>query len=106
MKVCVIQEPPVYLDLEKTMARALDLIARAAGDGANLIVFPEAWFPGYPTFVWRLAPGGFSPEPEDSPTMHFLHAVTGFADGVRVAVGGSLLGPPPHVGVALVYTPG
>ncbi|MCA9717749.1 MAG: hypothetical protein KC468_23965 [Myxococcales bacterium] len=56
--------------------------------------------------IWRLAPGGFSPEPEDSPTMHFLHAVTGFADGVRVAVGGSLLGPPPHVGVALVYTPG
>jgi nitrilase len=22
-----------------------------------MVVFPEAWFPGYPTFVWRLAPG-------------------------------------------------
>jgi nitrilase len=57
MKVCVVQEPPVYLDLEKTMERAVALIARAAGDGAGLVVFPEAWFPGYPTFVWRLAPG-------------------------------------------------
>ena len=57
MKVCVVQEPPIWLDLEKTMERALELIERAAGEGAGLVVFPEAWFPGYPTFVWRLAPG-------------------------------------------------
>lgn len=57
MKLCVVQEPPVYLDLEKSMARAVDLIADAADKGARLMVFPEAWFPGYPTFVWRLAPG-------------------------------------------------
>ncbi len=57
MKVCVIQEPPVYLDLERSMERALGLIADAAAKGAQLVVFPEAWFPGYPTFVWRLAPG-------------------------------------------------
>ena len=57
MKISVVQQPPVYLDLEKSMARALDLIAQAAGDGAGLVVFPEAWFPGYPTFVWRLPPG-------------------------------------------------
>lgn len=57
MKLAVIQEPPVWLDLEATMARAVWLIARAAGEGAQMVVFPEAWFPGYPTFVWRLAPG-------------------------------------------------
>lgn len=57
MKVCVIQEPPVYLDLTRSMERAIELIARAAAQGAGLVVFPEAWFPGYPTFVWRLAPG-------------------------------------------------
>ena len=39
------------------MERASGLIASAAKEGAELIVFPEAWFPGYPTFVWRLAPG-------------------------------------------------
>lgn len=57
MKICVIQEPPVYLDLASTMERALGLIGRAAAEGAELLVFPEAWFPGYPTFVWRLPPG-------------------------------------------------
>ncbi|MEN8833876.1 MAG: carbon-nitrogen hydrolase family protein [Pacificibacter sp.] len=57
VKLCVIQEPPVYLDLAKTMERACELIGSAAAQGAELIVFPEAWFPGYPTFVWRLAPG-------------------------------------------------
>ena len=57
MKISVVQEPPFYLDLERTMERALGLIAKAAGDGAGLVVFPEAWFPGYPTFVWRLPPG-------------------------------------------------
>lgn len=56
-KIAIIQQPPVYLDLEKTMARAIDLITEAAENGAGLVVFPEAWFSGYPTFVWRLAPG-------------------------------------------------
>ncbi len=56
-KIAIIQEPPVYLDLEKTMSRAVGLIAHAAREGAQMVVFPEAWFPGYPTFVWRLPPG-------------------------------------------------
>jgi len=56
-KIAVIQQPPVYLDLEKSMSRAVELIAQAAHEGAEMVVFPEAWFPGYPTFVWRLPPG-------------------------------------------------
>lgn len=57
MKTAVVQEPPVYLNLDASMARAIEIVERAARDGAKLIVFPEAWFPGYPTFVWRLSPG-------------------------------------------------
>ena len=56
-KVAVVQEPPVYLDLAKSIDCAVALIAGCADKGCNLIVFPEAWLPGYPTFVWRLAPG-------------------------------------------------
>ncbi|WP_380058877.1 carbon-nitrogen hydrolase family protein (plasmid) [Falsihalocynthiibacter sp. SS001] len=57
MKTAVVQEPPVFMNRQASMERAVELVARAAKDGAELIVFPEAWFPGYPTFVWRLAPG-------------------------------------------------
>ncbi|MDQ3031087.1 MAG: carbon-nitrogen hydrolase family protein [Myxococcota bacterium] len=57
MKVSVVQQPPVYLDIAKTMERAITLIAQSAQQGCRMVVFPEAWFPGYPTFVWRLAPG-------------------------------------------------
>ena len=57
MKVTVVQEPPVYLNLAASMERAINLVARAAADGSKLMVFPEAWFPGYPTFCWRLSPG-------------------------------------------------
>ncbi len=56
-KVAVVQQPPIYLNLTASMERAIDLIAQAAHQGAHLVVFPETWLPGYPTFVWRLAPG-------------------------------------------------
>lgn len=56
-KIAIVQQPPVYLDLERTMSRATRLIEEAAQEGAHMVVFPEAWFPGYPTFVWRLPPG-------------------------------------------------
>jgi len=57
MKIAVVQEPPVYLDLNASMERAVGLVGKAAHEGAKMMVFPEAWFPGYPTFVWRLPPG-------------------------------------------------
>jgi nitrilase len=58
MKVAVIQKPPVLLDREKTIARALESIDEAVRAGASLLVFPEAYIPGYPTWIWRLKPGG------------------------------------------------
>ena len=57
-KVAVIQKPPVLLDRNKTIERALASIDEAAREGARLLIFPEAYIPGYPTWIWRLKPGG------------------------------------------------
>ena len=56
-KVAVIQYPPVLLDRAKTIDIALASIEEAVGQGASLLVFPEAYIPGYPTWIWRLKPG-------------------------------------------------
>ncbi|ANG62566.1 nitrilase [Marinobacterium aestuarii] len=58
IQVAIIQKPPVLLDLRATLERALESIEEAATQGARLVVFPEAYLPGYPTWIWRLRPGG------------------------------------------------
>jgi nitrilase len=57
-KVAVIQKPPVLLDRNRTIETALASIDEAVREGASLLVFPEAYLPGYPTWIWRLRPGG------------------------------------------------
>ena len=56
--VAVIQKPPVLLDRARTIASTLASIEEASRNGASLLVFPEAYLPGYPTWIWRLRPGG------------------------------------------------
>ena len=58
VKVAVIQKPPVLLNRSRTIEVALNSIDEAVGEGASLLVFPEAYIPGYPTWIWRLRPGG------------------------------------------------
>jgi len=54
--VAAVQAAPVFLDREATIAKACALIETAAGAGARLIVFPEAFVPCYPDWVWLLPP--------------------------------------------------
>ena len=58
VKVAVIQKPPVLLNRSATIDVVLASIEEAVGEGASLLVFPEAYIPGYPTWIWRLKPGG------------------------------------------------
>jgi nitrilase len=54
--VAAAQATPVFLDRKATLAKACDLIEAASRNGAKLIVFPEAFLPAYPDWVW-LIPG-------------------------------------------------
>ncbi len=56
-KVAVIQKAPVVLDRAACLSRAVELVDQAASEGAELIVFTEAFIPGYPAWIWRLRPG-------------------------------------------------
>lgn len=56
-KIAVVQKSPVFLEKEKTVAKAVASVAEAAAGGAKLVVFTEAFIPGYPAWVWRLRPG-------------------------------------------------
>jgi nitrilase len=58
IKIAVIPKPPVLLDRRKTIETALKSIAEATSEGASLLIFPEAYIPGYPAWIWRLKPGG------------------------------------------------
>ena len=47
---------PVFLDAEKTVAKACSLIAEAARQGAALIAFPETYIPAFPLWSAVVAP--------------------------------------------------
>ncbi|MDP1888311.1 carbon-nitrogen hydrolase family protein [Polaromonas sp.] len=55
-KLAVVQAAPVVLDRAAALEKAAAYIARAAREGAKLVVFPEAYVPTYPFWVWFLAP--------------------------------------------------
>jgi nitrilase len=57
IKVAIAQITPEFLDREATVEKAIAAIGEAAANGAKLIVFPEAFIPGYPEWVWTNAPG-------------------------------------------------
>lgn len=49
-KVAIIQHAPVFLNLEQSLAKARTFVEEAANQGAQVVVFPETWLPGY--LVW------------------------------------------------------
>jgi len=54
MKIAAAQLTPVFLNKEKTIEKACDAILEAGKNGAELIVFPEAFISGYPDWVWLI----------------------------------------------------
>lgn len=53
-RVAVVQATPLFFDREGSVEKVAKMTADAARDGAQLVVFPEAYVGGYP---WGLAFG-------------------------------------------------
>jgi len=56
LRVAAVQAAPVFLDLDATIDKTIQLARSAASEGAQLIAFPETWIPGYPWWIWLTAP--------------------------------------------------
>ena len=77
-RIAIVQRPPVFLNRAETTGAAVTSVREAADAGAQLVVFPEAFIPGYPAWIWRLRPGG------DMALSEALHSLL-LAHSVRVA---------------------
>lgn len=47
-----VQAEPVWLDIIGGVEKTIAFAAEAAGEGAEIIAFPETWIPGYPWWIW------------------------------------------------------
>jgi len=51
VKICIVQQKPVHLNLSASMKNLEHYIREATGAGAQLIVFGETWLTGYPKWI-------------------------------------------------------
>jgi nitrilase len=62
VKAACVQAEPVVFDRDATLDKLEALTAEAAGEGAELVVFPEAFIPVYPSSVWAKHFAGWADE--------------------------------------------
>lgn len=60
-RVAAVQATSVFLDRDASIDKACRLIREAAAGGATLALFPEAFIPAYPLWVWFIPPGRTHP---------------------------------------------
>jgi nitrilase len=60
VRVACVQAEPVVLDREQTIDKLTRLVAEAAAQGAQLVVFPETFVPAYPSSIWARAFAGWA----------------------------------------------
>lgn len=51
LRLAIVQQKPVYLDLSASMQKAVVTLQEAAQAGAELVVFGETWLCGYPAWI-------------------------------------------------------
>jgi nitrilase len=76
VKVAVVQAAPVLFDREATVEKTCRLTAEAAAQGAQLILFPEAFIPAYPRgLTFGTVVGSRSPQGRDTWQAYWSNAV-------------------------------
>lgn len=55
-KAAAVQASPVFLNVDATVDKSIAIIAEAAGNGAQLVAFPEVFIAGYPYWNWIMTP--------------------------------------------------
>ena len=55
-KAATVQTSPVFLNVDKTVDKAISFIKEAASNQAKLIAFPEVFISGYPYWNWIMTP--------------------------------------------------
>ena len=55
-KAATVQTSPVFLNVEKTIDKAITFVKEASKNGAKIIAFPEVFVAGYPYWNWIMTP--------------------------------------------------
>jgi len=81
LRIALAQIAPVWLDRDATLAKVIDWIDRAAGEGADLVVFGEALVPGYPFWVERTGGAEFESPLQKALFAHYVSQGVCIEDG-------------------------
>lgn len=82
IRVAAAQACAVYFDRDRTIDKACRFIQEAGRNRADLVVFPEAFVPGYPVWVWFIPPGRTADLRDAYATLH-ANAVTIPSEGTE-----------------------
>lgn len=61
IKAAAVHAASPFLDRDAGVEKTCGLIEEAAAEGADLIVFPETFIPGYPVWIWTHTPATGAP---------------------------------------------
>ena len=108
VKIACIQMQPVIGEVEANVAHSIELIDRAVGLGAKLVVLPELCNSGYMFHSRKEAFAASEPVPSGTTVRawseiaakHRLHLVAGICerDGAKLFNSAALIGPAGHIG--------
>ncbi len=81
MKVAAAQFAPAYLDRAATLDRVLAVLGDAGAQGVELLVFPETFVPGYPSWTDHTDASAFDDDDQKSTFARYLDQSVGLARG-------------------------